>query len=222
MNIQHESASFRKYIPTFAYFQLQENQRSKSYIGMSLSHAEEAGIRRRIRSLEALEKDGFVYVGEKCWLKFYLENNRSNHFESYDRWISHHFENFLHLDFQISPGRDGPTTVKRKAELDTDGLMLDFSDLRNPAFFPVDDLEIMIGGDMEGMSPVFMVKTFEFLHNLEYALSTVTYKPPGDNKVSVTGIDVSNPVDPSRWELNVMSEYGSEWDITIINGVAWG
>lgn len=221
MNIQPNSSALRQYIPPEKYFQMQEAQRSRSYIGLPLNFINEENIKSRIAALEALEIEGFVYVGEKNWLQFYLDNNRSFDFENYHDWVLFNFENFLQLDFEVSGGLGGSDQTIWQTELNTEGLVLPFSQLQNLAFLALDDLEILIGGDAEALHPALAIKAFEFLHNLEYAIFDIPYQPSGGGQVSATGVDVSNQTDPCRWELNVISGYGSEWDFTIVNGVAF-
>ncbi|MEL7147702.1 MAG: hypothetical protein AAFO69_15110 [Bacteroidota bacterium] len=216
MNIQPGSAAIRKYIPAETYFSMQEDQRHKSFIGLSLNSVAHNSIVARIKVLETLEKEGFVYVGEKNWLQCYLQNNHSSHFSSYNQWVTHNLENFLQLNLTLSSQYEKPIWW---ATLDCEQHGLGFSQLQNPSFLPPDDLELLIGGSEHFPHPAFMANSFEFLHNLEYAISTICYEVP--ERLSITGIEVSNEVNPSRWELNVISGYGSEWDFSIINGQAW-
>ena len=221
MNIQPNSNQLRKYIPQQDYFRMMEEQRRRSYIGISLNSWDKKRINQRVEELESLEKSGFVYVGEKNWLQSYLHDHNSSQFQDYHQWVNYNFKNYLGLHFEISQGFSHLDYTIWQAELKTDGLLLDFEELRNPAFLRIDNLEIYIGGS--GLNPheAYLAKAFEFLHNLEYAIATLLYDPKGSRALSITGIDVSNPVDPCRWELNVISDYGSEWDFTILNGIAW-
>lgn len=221
MNIQPNSSLLRKYIPPSYYFQLMDMQRHQSFIGMSLSHSNEQSISKRIEELEELEKMGFVYLGEKNWLQSYLADKNSPDFINYDQWVWQVFTDYLHLNFKISQDFDHLDEIIWEAELDASNLLLDFKELENPGFLVIDDLDVFVGGNQEQAHPAYLVKAFEFLHNLEYAVSTVLYKSKGHRVLSITGIDVSNPIDPGRWELNVISEYGSDWDFTIVNGKAW-
>ena len=221
MNIQPHSSSLRKYIPQEKYFRLMEEQRKRSLLDFPLDSIEEKRIVQRIEELEKLEETGFVFVGEKNWLQSYLIENKSPQLQNYVQWVRYNFTNFMKLKFEISQDFDHLDYIIWQAEFDGTDLTLGFDELKNPSFLEIDELEIFIGGNEQSPHPDYLIKAFEFLHNLEYAVSTLSYKPPGGREISVTGIDVSNPDDPCRWELNVISDYGSEWDFTILNGKAW-
>ena len=153
-------------------------------------------------------------------MRFYLENNFSTAFQNYHDWVSFNFENFLQLEFQDISGVGDLDKTIWQTELETPGLTLNYPELHNPAFLALDELEVSILGDSVAPHPSFTIKAFEFLHNLEYAISTLAYQSPGGT-ISASGIEVSNISDPCRWELNVISEYGADWDFTIVNGQAW-
>lgn len=221
MHIQPHSDKLRSYIPSEVYFSLIEQQRIHSFIGTSLSFSNETSILKRIEQLEQLEESGFVYFGEKNWLSSYLVSSTPSVIENYDQWVSSNFREYLGLRFEISEECTESDSLLWSAELNATELLLGYEPLKNPGFLPVDEIEVIIVGSSKSPHPSHIIKAFEFLHSLEYALSTVNYRPKGGREISVTGIEVTNPIDPSRWELNVISDYGSEWDFTIVNGRAW-
>ena len=222
MHIQPNSSQIRKYIPRQTYFQMLDEQRNPSYIGFPLSLTNEERIRQRIEQLEEKEQLGFVYIGEKNWLQTYLQNNKSSQFESYDQWVKHNFENYLGLQFKISNEYDHLDYILWQAELDSKGIQLGYDDLKNSAFLELEELDVFVRGDEQAPNVTYLVQAFEVLHNLEYAISTLKYKGSVQGEISATGIDVSNQVNPRRWELNVISSYGADWDFSFIDGFAWG
>ncbi len=221
MHIQPHSDKLRRYIAPDTYFSLTEEQRRRSFIGMNLSFSNETVILNRINQLEQLEEKGFVFFGEKNWLTSFLSSSRPSDMEGYDQWVTKNFREYLRLPFEISTEHTEPDTLLWCAELDTIDLLLGYADLKNPGFLEIAEMEIIIAGNTESPHPSHLIKAFEFLHDLEYAISTVRYQPKGGREISVTGIEITNPIDPSRWELNVISDYGSEWDFTMVNGRAW-
>lgn len=221
MHIQPSSASTRKYIPLAEYYQLMDQQRFHSFIGMPLNQSTEGAIAQRIKDLESLEARGFVYLAEKGWLKAHQDHKTSGEYLNYRHWIAHLFSRYLQIQFDLSPDFEQLEYKIWHAELDARHLLLDYDALKNPAFLPIDELDIFIGGDDHGPWQTHLIRTFEFLHNLEYTIATLRYKPNGNRELSITGIDVSNPTHPGRWELNVISDYGSDWDFTMVDGRAF-
>ncbi len=222
MHIQPHSEELRKYIPAAAYFSLIEQQRRQSFIGMPLGYSNETAILNRIEQLEQLEEKGFVYFGEKNWLKSYFTSSDPSVRDSYDQWVNTNFREYLGLQFGISTEYSGPGKTVWHAELNVTNRLLGYKALKNPGFLAIDEIDIMVAGNLQAPHPTHVIKVFEFLHSLEYAVSSIHYQPKGGREISVTGIDVTNPIDPSRWELNVISDYGSEWDFTIVDGRVWG
>ena len=227
MHIQPGSIQRRKYIPTSDYFKLMAEQKRRSFIGLSLATWADEAIERRLTELEALERRGFVYLGEKNWIEAYFNENKSKELNSYDAWVRRNFNRFLHLEFTIdenyptySVQEEAPTIWKAYIR-DLKDLLLGFSELEYPAYMDLDDLEIFVAGTQQSPSAAYLCQAFEFLHNFEYALSTQSVNPISPRPISVTGIDITNPTDPGLWELNVISEYGSEWDQTFVNGLVW-
>ena len=226
MHVQPGSKQVRQYIPTTDYFQLMAEQKRRSYIGLSLATWADEAIERRLAELKALEQRGFVYLGEKNWINAYYEERKSKELNSYDAWVRRNFSRFLQLEFTIDENyptypvaEEAPTIWK--AYMDAKEFLLSFSELAYPAYTDIDDLEVFVAGTKEAPSAAYLCQAFEFLHNFEYALSTQPVNPRDPRPISVTGIDVTNPTDPGLWELNVISEYGSEWDQTFVNGVVW-
>lgn len=227
MHVQPHSKQVRQYIPTADYFQLMAEQKRRSYIGLSLATWADEAIERRLAELESLEQRGFVYLGEKNWINTYYEENKSKELNSYDAWVRRNFSRFLQLEFTIDknyptyPVQEEVPIIWKAYIGDLKDLLLGFSELEYPAYMDLDDLEIFVAGTKHNPSAAYLCQAFEFLHNLEYALSTQSVNPRAPRPISVTGIDVTNPTDPGLWELNVISEYGSEWDQTFVNGRVW-
>lgn len=220
MHIQPQSDQLRKYIPKEAYFQLMDEQKNRSLIGLPLNLVDNPLIERRIFELEELEKSGFVYVGEKNWLLSY-EQQRSVDYRNYEQWVLQNFRSYLGLEFSISADFSHLDYIIWQAEFDATELVLGYEELKNPGYLDIDELGILISGNEQGISPAHITKAFEFLHNLEYAISTIPSENMITRELSVTGIDVSNPTDPCRWELCAISEYGGDLEKTIINGISW-
>lgn len=220
MHIQPLSNQIRKYIPREAYFELMHQQRIRSLIGLPLNRVDKGLREKRTFELEELEQAGFVYVGEKNWLLSY-EQEESPDFQNYEQWVLQNFSSFLGLEFTISTEFAHLDYIIWKAEFDATNLALGYDALKNPGYLAIDELEILIGGNEHSLSPAHVMKAFEFLHNLEYAISTIPSESTITRELSVTGIDVSNPADPCRWELEVVSEYGGDLEKTIINGISW-
>lgn len=219
MHIQPNSNHLRKYIPITTYFQWMEAERNRSFIGLPLNLVEASMIQQRIQQLEEHEKSGFVYVGEKNWLLSYAQNQVAG-YQNYEQWVLQNFKEFLGLDFEVSPDYSHLDYTIWQAVFDAEKMVLGYEELKNPGYLDIDEIEVLIGGNEQTLSTAHVVKAFEFLHNLEYAIATIPVES-GTRELSVTGIDVSNPTDPCRWELGVISEYGGDLEKTIINGIAW-
>ncbi|MDW3193796.1 MAG: hypothetical protein R8G66_15600 [Cytophagales bacterium] len=219
MHIQPNSDQIRKYIPISTYFRWMEAERNRSFIGLPLNLVEASMIQQRIQQLEEQEKSGFVYVGEKSWLLSYVQD-QAVEYQNYEQWVLRNFKEFLGLDFEISPDYPHLNHTIWQAEFDAEEMVLGYEELKNPGYLDIDEIEVLIGGNGQSPSVAHVVKAFEFLHNLEYAIATIPIDQ-GTRELSVTGIDVSNPTDPCRWELDVISEYGGDLEKTIVNGVSW-
>lgn len=221
MYIQPNSKEIRKYIPQQEYFELMAQQKRRSYVGLSLRNCAHEEIKKRIDELKELEKIGFVFFGEKNWLQNYYKDGKIT-VENYSSWVLDNFSNYLKIEFTIAENyplnKDG---VVWTADLNTENLLLDFKELNNPFFEKLDELEIFIAGSEHAPSSIHLVQAFEFLHNFEYALHTFPHGDKGRAPLGITGIDVTNMEDPRRWELNVISEYGAERDMSVIGGFAW-
>ena len=147
MHIQPGSKQRRQYIPTTEYFQLMAEQKRRSYIGLSLATWADEAIEQRLTELEALEQRGFVYLGERNWIRAYQKENKSEQLTSYDAWVRRTFSNFLLRDFTIVEGyptypvaEAAPTIWK--TYMDARDFLLGFSELAYPAYTDIDDLEI--------------------------------------------------------------------------------
>ncbi len=229
MNIQPKSKELRKYIPTDDYFASLREQKEMSFIGEYLNIWADEVVLKRIKELEGLEDNGFVFLGEKNWLQQFLNSNRSDSFKSYDQWVIDNFNSFLGINFEID--REYPTYSSDQGSLfawktifPAHKYLLGFEELNNPAyceFDECDEFELYVGGNEDEPSRPHICALFEALHNLEYSISTLSSDTRGYAPLDMTGIDVSNNIDPSRWIINVRSEYGAEFYKTILNGTAW-
>ncbi|SSY81108.1 hypothetical protein [Alysiella crassa] len=202
MHIQRNSLKIRKYIESNQYFQLQENQLSKTYIyKIGRINCAPKDILERIWELEALEKDGFVYLGEKNWLQdclkersfINLEDKNSQqdclaiHYEypafcypTYDKWIIDYLAKYLNIQFVKTENNDiidyyyitNRDIVSYKGTLNlTPELFLNFSQLNNQSYQFTDELDLYLLGNHQGVFPNSICKLFEVLHNLEYYIT---------------------------------------------------
>lgn len=209
----------RKYLPHATYFTMMRTQRLRSFIGLSLKQVPQEQIQQRILELAKLEKKGFLYLAERNWLDTFLTTGIDN----YANWLRINFSNYLNIDFKIDTEYPNPENGYKvwKAEMKASHLLLDFKKLQHKAFQRPEYLDIFVLGSETRVSDIHLVQVFEFLHSFEYYLSIFPPKKQQRKVLSITGIDVTNTVHPSYWNLNVMSEYGSEWDELLINGFAW-
>ena len=211
MHVQPNSSQLRSYIPREEYVKLTREQQQLSLTGKNLDQIDKLLIQNRIRALELLEKQGFVYIGEKNWLLGYLEQANTR-FQYYREWVVWNMETHLKLKFTQAEEIGSNGLPLWQTEFDASPYLLHFEALKNPAFLDIDELELLLGGDESGPDLNCLVKSFEYLHHLEYALSTLTYAPKGGRELSVIGIEISNISQPSDWGLIVISDYGSDWD----------
>lgn len=222
MHIQPHSKEIRSPLSPKEYYALSQEEKRRSFIGLNLKNIAGEMIKARLEELEALEQRGFVYLGEKNWLLSFQANNVQN-FDTYDLWVKHHFTSFLSLEFQLDETYEYARTEQNiwKAEKDMSAFLCKENQLKSPLFEEIDELEIFVSGDKDAPSSIHLVQAFEFLHNLEYCLLTFPENKSWRNPLGITGIEVCNLVEPSHWELNVVSEYGSAWDESIVEGRAW-
>ena len=219
MHTLPNSRFVRKYIPHSSYFSMMRTQKLRSFIGLSLKSMAHEQIQQRILELAKLEKKGFLYLAERNWLDTFLTTGIDN----YANWLRINFSNYLNIDFKIDESSSKPNEDYKvwKSELKVSQLLLDFKKLKYSTFQQPDYLDIFVLGSENKVSDIHLVQVFEFLHSFEYYLSIFPPKRQQRNSLSITGIDVTNTIHPSYWNLNVMSEYGSEWDELLINGFAW-
>ena len=78
-----------------------------------------------------------------------------------------------------------------------------------------------VGGNENEPSRPHICALFAALHDFEYSISTLSTDTRGYDPLQISGISVSNNIDPSRWIIYVRSEYGAEFYETILNGRAW-
>jgi hypothetical protein len=220
MNVFPSSSETRRYIPPKAYAALVNAQQFQILIGECLIGYSEDGIKQRIRQLDQLEAElGFVYVGEKQWLSQYLESGKSSALARYYYWVKNIFFDVMRLAFSYADYSLNPHLPSKVWKADVDGSVsrLGYEALFNAAYSPIEELELLIFGNEQGMSPTHAIKAFEFIHDLEYILAAMPSGQKERAPLLIEGLEVTNEEEPTRWELNVISEYGSSYNQTIVN-----
>lgn len=217
MNIQPNSISIRKYIPTQEYLNLQKQQENLSLIMCDLSTIDDNLINGRINELGEQEEKGFVYLGEKNWLQKFLNSNRDSEFKKYSNWVLFNFKNHLSLSFKPTQDIDNPKQFMWEATMNAENLNIDFKEYSNIDSSLFDDLELAIFGDEKNISKDHLIKLFEVLHNFEYILNDLYIKIPDYSDITILGVDIKNSSDSSNWELILISEYGAEFDVNYNN-----
>ncbi|MEO1518168.1 MAG: hypothetical protein AAFV95_24315 [Bacteroidota bacterium] len=171
MNIQPSSKAIRKFIPIAAYFDLCAQQRNRSFIGCSLRNCSQDTIDKRIKELEALEERGFVYLGEKNWLVSFQRSNRPHTLAQYDAWVKNNFDSHLGLTFELTTEEWQGLNIW-SADLLLAPYSLAFDALKHPSYRLPETLEIFVLGNESRPASSHLLPAFEFLHNLEYSVST--------------------------------------------------
>ena len=222
MHIQPHSKAIRSPLSSEEHFALSQQEKRRSFIGLNLKHIAREMIHHRLDELAVMEQRGFVYLGEKNWLLSFQAESEKN-FDTYDLWVHHNFETFLELNFQLDENYEygRPEQKIWKAEKDMSAFLWKDEKIKSPLFEEIDELEIYVSGNEREPSSIHLVQAFEFLHNLEHCLLTFPENKSWKSPLGITGIEVCNLVETSHWELNVVSEYGSAWDESIIGGWAW-
>jgi hypothetical protein len=217
MNLQTQSKYTRRYFPLKEYLNLQKQQENISYTKNNLKELETRQISKRIEELQKQEEKGFVYLGEKNWLQSYLESENLEKFKLYSQWVLYNFENYLELNFKPIEDASNSDIFVWETILDAEDLNLNFKELSMVNSTPFDELELAIIGNKEKISKNHLIKLFEILHNLEYILCDLYEKIPKYSEESIMGIDIINNSDSTNWQLNLISEYGSEFNIDYQN-----
>lgn len=221
MNIQPNSDTINQFIEVSEYFRLFQEQRFHSFIGEELNLLANEELEKRIIELEKLETKGFIFNGEKNWLVSFINNSRSEEYDSYDKWVADNFKNFLGLNFVLDESYQSGMNKTWKAILAASNYLLNFDNLKNPAYQEIEDLELYVGGSHAGPSQMHLCSLFDALNTIEYSIFTLSHDTQGYAPLSITGIDASNSIDPYRILINVISEYGSEFDQRVVSGKAW-
>jgi hypothetical protein len=221
MNIQPNSHTINQFIEINEYFRLLQEQRFHSFIGEGLNVLANEELTKRISELEELEKEGFIFNGEKNWLLNFINNSRSKEYDSYDKWVADNFKNFVDLNFVIDESYRSGMNKTWKAIFSASDYLLDFDNLKNPAYQEIEELELYVGGNDSGPSPMHLCSLFDTLNIIEYSIFTLSHDTQDYKPLGITSIDVSNSIDPNRILINVISEYGSEFDQRVVSGKAW-
>ena len=206
---------------TSEYFSLLREQRLRSFIGEELNIWADEALKKRIKELEGLETKGFVFFGEKNWILKFVQNERSDDYNTYDKWVTENFKYFLGLCFVCDESYPSGMDKTWKANFSASKYLLKFDKLKNSAYQEIKDLELYVGGDNIEPSSMHLCSLFDALVALEYSMFTLSHDTQGYEPLDITGIDVSNKIDPYRVLINVISEYGSEFDKTLVSGEAW-
>ncbi len=208
--------SSRKYIPLDIYQKLFEKIGHKSLLDKDLNIVSESEIKSRINELDQCEQqEGFVFVGEKSWLETLLAGQTRY---PYEKWVEHVFRQYLGLSFTF--GNYGPFPdmpgKSWKVRLEKPGQYLPGHDeLINPAIesvLEITHVDIHVFGTEKEISLKHLAKAFEFLFDLEYMIASLPQKTGEGGPVAVEGLNVMHPEDPNKWELDVLSGYGAEFD----------
>lgn len=243
MHIQRNSAQIRKYIEPTQYFQLQKEQLSKTYIykiGRGNCYPED--ILKRIWELEVLEKQGFVYLGEKNWLQDCLKERGFENlndekiqqdclaikyeypnfkYPTYDRWIIDYLSKYLNINFVKTEHNniiDYDTTYRNVVSYVgtfIPELFLNFSQLYNPSYeFNYEKLDLYLLGDEQGVFSNSVCKLFEVLHNLEYYIAMLPEH--SEEPFEINSLVFDNLISSEEFMINTLSVYGADMDYFFI------
>ncbi len=211
------------------YRDLSIDQRQRSLIS-SLASAWE--LSSRIAQLEGLESEGFIYCGEKYWLNDFIAAGKDPLLADYGAWVEQFFKSSLGLSFSINEEETNAYTRDLRdqriwsASIDTKKYLLGFEELANPIFQPLsatNHLTINVIGSTLQPSLAHLCNAYEFLHGLEFYLADLRYESQDEfSPFEVIGIDVTNHLDPRTWGVVLLSEYGSIFDLTLVDGSQWG
>ena len=165
----------------------------------------------RRNALRALEQQGYVHVGERAWLD---EVRTTDPTLRYADWVRRTLDD-LGLHWAPSSPGDEPDAGAWADGLRLWSAVLDAPALRlahvdHPGFEPPDDdFVVRVAGTADGPLPAHLVAAFEALHDLEYTLATL-HRPDKYGPDAPVGIEATNAVDPARWSLLAISEYGAD------------
>ena len=229
MNIHPLSSGTRKPISPERYRVLSAAQRQKSLISFPATIW--GALSSRIAELEELESEGFIYCGEKYWLNDFIASGKDPYLSDYGKWVENFFKSTLGLNFSIDELTTNACTIDLRgnkiwsSSLEVNKYLMGFEHLKNPSFQSLSaasSLSINVIGSAHQPSPVHLCNAYEFLHGLEYFLAELRYESKEEfNPFEVIGINVVNSLDPRQWDVFLLSEYGSEFDLTLVDGVQW-
>lgn len=217
MYIFDEHAGKRSYIPLEEYEQLVAFNKQTSLIGFDVKIFGNEGIQKRISELETFEqKKGFIFVAEKLWLldilngEFDCENNR------YYRWLEKRLYNIFPNNFSFVEYEHQTEIHPRKIwklKIETKELGLNFKEFTHLNLNFPKELEILIYGSEQCLSPSHLVAAYEFMHDLEYMMEVLSIDPGSYRKCDILSIETIVQENPYFWSLNQISEYGAEFDV---------
>lgn len=231
MHVQENSAHIRRYIHPVTYFKLQQEQELKSLIYWDLTsnnfiYSKER-ILKRILELETLERQGFVFIGEKNWLQDCLATNFAPTFETYEKWVIHNFRNYLNILFKrVEDGDDfygknyeNSVGVMWKGNLKFENRIVNFEPLANVSYnYLNEEINLYVIGNEDKPLSNYLCKLFEILHNFEYYVNMIppiVYNPPCPpyiEELKLKDIFVEHPVNADFWSLSAISEYGADME----------
>ncbi len=204
----------RDFIEPEHYEEIFDSQRTISFTGTALSVFSSADIEKRIAELEQLEQDKkFVFVGEKHWLKKFLEESRNIKFSRYHQWVKFQLIDVLGIKFSLSPFSVKDDFPKEcwLATVDVSTYLIK-SDKLDSKQFEIDtpeELELMVCGNNDGISPAHLIKLYEYLHDYEYIIGRDVFKNRNADFLYVGGFGVTNIEEPNKWDLYVDDSSGS-------------
>jgi hypothetical protein len=197
------SKNIRRFIPAKEYFELQRNA---SVFSLTQQRNMDIDvIEKRIAELDLLEEtSGFVYFGEKQWLRSLRERSS---FQAYSIWAKEQLTTILSCELD--------TVDVEIEEVCWQGYTEDlscvvcFSELTDP-ILTIDCLNVSILGDGISPNPKEWLLVFEVLHNLCYFLFLTALRlrdAEGSCSASVERIVIK---DGSDWSLFLLTEYGGD------------
>lgn len=206
----------RRFIPFHEHEALSYEQQSRTLTGRYLSTEPREILEARIAALKDQEAaSGFVYRGGRRWLEAFLQSGR---FIRYDEWVFDLFAEleitFAYVDYSETAG------FAKKAwfgELSAALIPVDEGVLK-PTFSLDTTLELSVFGTAEGPAPAHLVELYACLGCFDAVAAMLSDAHTAQTAVEITGVALMHPAFPQVWSVELMSEYGAEWDQTIPRG----
>ena len=211
MHVQPGSSHRRGVLTVAEHARLRSAARIGSLVATRTHRRAAEVLDARLDALGALERHGYVHVGERAWLD---EVRATDPTLGYADWVRRTLAG-LGLHWAPSDPRAEPAAGAWADGLRVWSAVLDAPALRlahvdHPGFEPPDDeFEVRVAGSADGPFPAHLVTAFEALHDLEYTLATL-HRPDGYAPDAPVGIEATNAVEPGRWSLLAISEHGAD------------